>query len=108
MIKEVAERLGVSSETLASWEKGLKVPRARYLPEIIEFLGYVPYKQPRIFGDWIHMVRRTLGMTQKEFARYISVDNSTVFAWEMGRRKPTKGSREKLRKLEPLYACHTS
>ena len=42
--KEAADRLGVSSKTLGSWEKGVTFPPADKIPAICELYG-VPYDQ---------------------------------------------------------------
>ncbi|MCH8217916.1 MAG: helix-turn-helix transcriptional regulator [Planctomycetes bacterium] len=37
-----ATRLGVSDCTLRNWEKNHYSPKTKYLPKIIQFLGYTP------------------------------------------------------------------
>jgi DNA-binding XRE family transcriptional regulator len=60
--REVAERVGVSSETYLSWEKHAKSPEIWHWPKIINFLGYDPYPNPardRV-SDEIEWARRRL------------------------------------------------
>ena len=58
------------------------------MPSIIRFLGYNPL--PPAIGRAERLVqgRRTLGLSQKEAAREMHVDPSTLARWERGEREP--------------------
>jgi transcriptional regulator with XRE-family HTH domain len=43
--KKLAEIIGVTEASIWNWEHGTK-PELRYMPKIIEFLGYVPFESP--------------------------------------------------------------
>jgi transcriptional regulator with XRE-family HTH domain len=43
--RQVAEIIGVSESTVWHWERGIE-PELRYMPKIIEFLGYSPFTCP--------------------------------------------------------------
>ena len=87
--KEVARRLGVDQATVWNWERNRYPPRFRYLPKIIEFLGYVPqYSKTGTLAERLVTSRRLLGISQKVLARLLEVDQSTLAKWEQGRRKP--------------------
>ena len=59
------------------------------MPKVIEFLGYVPFeKNPETLGEKIVYNRRLKGMTQKELARQIGVDPTTLARWERRNRVP--------------------
>jgi len=59
------------------------------MPEIIKFLGYVPSnKKPKTLGERIVHCRRLAGITQKELAHRLSVDQSTLARWERKEREP--------------------
>ncbi len=45
--KDVAALLKVNEFTVCGWENDKKAPTVRYLPRIIEFLGYYPFPAPR-------------------------------------------------------------
>lgn len=49
--KAVAERLGLDECTIGNWEKDRTCPAVRYLPRLIEYLGYDPFPTPQSFGD---------------------------------------------------------
>jgi transcriptional regulator with XRE-family HTH domain len=99
MQREVAERIGVDLTTYRNWERNHTSPRTRYLPAVIRFLGYTPYEPPESFGDWLRMVRRSAGLTQKQLAARIGVDPSTVRGWEAGLHKAGEGSFRKIDRL---------
>ena len=40
--KQVADQIGVHELTITNWEVNATVPEVRYMPVIIEFLGYNP------------------------------------------------------------------
>ena len=89
--REVAERLGVHKDTTHNWEDNRKSPQLRFLPRIIEFVGYVPkYTTPHTLGERIVVARRLLGLTQKELARRLGIDLSTLGRWERDEGRPSK------------------
>ena len=45
--KDVAALLRVKEFTVCGWEKNKKTPAVRYLPRIIQFLGYYPFDEPQ-------------------------------------------------------------
>jgi transcriptional regulator with XRE-family HTH domain len=87
--KEVAERFGTTVCTVRNWEKNRSTPSLPFIPSIIQFLGYVPYDtQTQDFGKKIAANRRLLGLSQKDLARLIGVDPSTIRLWEKGKHRP--------------------
>ena len=40
------------------------------------------------FGEFIRKKRRILGMNQRDFARYVGVNNNTISQWELGATSP--------------------
>ena len=101
--REVAGRLGVHKDTIYNWEGNRKSPQLRFVPRIIAFLGYVPeYTTPRTLGERILIARRLLGLTQKELARWLGIDPSTLGRWERNEGKPSR------KLLERLNAFFTS
>ena len=83
--------------TICNWETNRTSPQLRFIPKIITFLGYVPYDtQSGTLGKRIVAYRRVMGITQKEFARRLGIDPSTLARWETGRGQPSKKLRERL------------
>jgi transcriptional regulator with XRE-family HTH domain len=89
--KDVAKRLGADETSVWNWEKNRSSPALRFVPRIIEFLGYVPDDtQPETLGQRIVAFRRLRGLTQKELARRLAVDPSTISGWERGEHQPSR------------------
>ena len=100
--REVAEKLGVTKDSIHNWETNRKSPQLRFVPRIIEFLGYVPYDtQSEALGKRIVVRRRRLGLTQKELARRLGVDPSTLGRWERSEGRPSKRLLERMKALLP-------
>ena len=89
--KEVAQRLGVDTDSVTNWEKGRSSPRLHLVPKIIEFLGYMPFADKSDgwnLGERIVQLRRSLGIRQDQLARQLGVDLSTLARWERGEGHP--------------------
>lgn len=85
--EELATQLGVNPWTVGNWETGTTKPVLRFIPRIIEFLGYDPEPpNPVTTADCLKAKRRELGWSQKEAARYLGIDPSTWSSWECGGR----------------------
>ena len=95
--KEVAIILGADGATITNWELNHNFPQLRFIPTIIEFLGYWPYDTPGDnLGQEIIAKRIKLGLTQKELALLLDVDPSTLGRWEQGRGQPLLKHRKRL------------
>ena len=69
------------------------------MPGIIHFLGYVPFQVGDSIPEQLKAYRRVYGLSQRQLADALGVDDSTVRTWETGRNRP---SRENCRRLEKL------
>ena len=77
--------------TICNWEINRTSPQLYLIPRIIAFLGYIPYDtQSGTLGKRIVACRRTMGLTQKELARRLDVDPSTLRRWETGGERPSR------------------
>jgi transcriptional regulator with XRE-family HTH domain len=97
--KDVARCLGVTTDSVAYWENNRNQPSLRMIPRIIGFLGYDPFQNDSdslSLGERVVRVRQRLGITQKDLARRLGVDPSTLAHWEYGRRQPTPENRARL------------
>jgi transcriptional regulator with XRE-family HTH domain len=89
--KDVAKRLGADEASVWNWEKNRSSPALRFVPRIIEFLGYVPDDTKlESLGQRIVAFRRLRGLTQKELAQRLGVDPSTIASWERGDHQPSR------------------
>lgn len=81
--REAAELFGISYAMVVHWEKGHFWPRHRYWPAIYRFLGYDPESEPKMRGEKTHRLRQLLGWNQKQLARYLAIDPTNLWYWEV-------------------------
>jgi transcriptional regulator with XRE-family HTH domain len=86
---DVAELIGCDEMTVVNWEKGYASPRIYHMPKVVEFLGFNPLPKSDKLSQRLVNHRNVLGMTQKEFARQLGIDPSTLARWERHERVPT-------------------
>lgn len=87
--REVTEQFGVNFKTYENWERGTNEPEVRFWPVVIRFLGYDPSPPPASLPERIEGALRREGISQRELARKLGLDPSTVQAWEANQvRKP--------------------
>ena len=87
--EQVAEQIGVHEMTITNWEVNATVPEVRYVPAIIQFLGYNPLSAAGSIPERLAMARRALGLSQRKMAKKLGVDPATLMGWETGRHRPT-------------------
>ena len=92
--KQVADQIGVHEITISTWECNATVPEVRYMPAIIQFLGYNPLPVANSLLERLATARRVLGLSQRKMAEQLDVDPATLLGWEAGRHHPTKKSLE--------------
>lgn len=78
---EVAKMLNVDTESITNWELNHTKPQIQYIPRIISFLGY----SPDVIQNPIIRYRTERGITQKELARILDIDPTTLARIEGGR-----------------------
>jgi len=84
--KDVAATIGVDTCTITNWEKGRSEPELRFIPKIVNFLGYEPGGlKPVTLGERIKWYRYMRGISQEELARQIGIDPTTLSRLERGR-----------------------
>ena len=86
--REVAEQIGVVVASICNWEANESQPDFRWIPAVIRFLGYNPLPAAETTPERLVRHRTTLGLSQKETAREIGVDQGTLAPWERGEREP--------------------
>lgn len=95
--KDVAGELTVSGFTLGHWEKGLTAPPVKYYPAILKFLGYDPRPTPESLGERLIHARETMGLSRRQLAARLDVDEGSLAHWE---REDNHPSRRCLLKLQ--------
>ena len=95
--RDVAQILAVDKMSVCNWEVNRTSPALRFVPRIVEFLGYAPDDtQAESLGQQIVAVRRSLGISQKKLAEELDVDPSTLGRWERGKGRPSRKLGERL------------
>jgi len=93
----MADKLAVDAMTICNWEINRTSPQLSLIPRIIAFLGYIPHDTlSGTLGKRIVAYRRVMGITQKELARRLGVDPSTLRRWETGTGQPSQKHRKRL------------
>jgi len=85
--------------TITNWEVNATVPEVRFMPAIIQFLGYNPIPAANSLADRLAAARRALGLSQRKMAGKLGVDPATLMGWEAGRHQPTGRSIELIGKV---------
>jgi len=100
---EVAKRFHVHATTVRYWETNRVAPGLRVMPWIIHFLGYALYKLEQPFSERLRVRRQALGLSQKELADAVRINESTLGRWESGRSRPRQTS---LNTLEAFFRSY--
>jgi DNA-binding XRE family transcriptional regulator len=81
-------------------EKNRSIPQIQFFPNIIQFLGYLPFSfdQTTLAGK-LKTYRHLKGISQKKLGRMLNVDGATVSSWEQGESQPYKRAIEKINTL---------
>jgi transcriptional regulator with XRE-family HTH domain len=90
--KHVGEAVGVDGLTITNWERNATVPAIRYMPAIIQFLGYDPFPPANSFTARLIATRKALGLSQVKMAGKLGVDPATLQSWEAGQHRPSPKS----------------
>jgi len=98
--EDVAEQIGVSEASIYNWERNVNSPQLHQLPSVIHFLGYNPLPAPESLAEKLLLSRKLLGITQKEMAKRLGIDPTTLARLERG--KSRRLFSKTLKKLAPL------
>ena len=92
--KQVARQIGVTTCTIMYWETNRVAPALRFIPSIIEFLGYDPTEKtnPQSLAEGLRAHRKRLGLSRKKLAALLGIDQSTLASWEREKHRPTRES----------------
>ncbi len=80
--EEVGARVGASVYAVRNWENNMEIPRPKYWPKIVSFLGYDPkVKTKEFYGERIREYLNSQGISRKELARRVGVTPQAVHRW---------------------------
>jgi transposase len=76
--REVAERMGVSTDTVVNWEKDNTKPVAAQFKPVVVFLGYDPTPEPQTLAERVEAKQRRLGASLAQVARHLGWDPGSL------------------------------
>lgn len=95
----VAARIGCGTSTLKHWEAQAEVPQPRYVPAIVNFIGFVPWArtpyQPTR-GEAAGAARELQGLTQQGLAQRSGVSTWTISKLETNAGRVMSGMIERI------------
>ncbi|MCL5268045.1 MAG: helix-turn-helix domain-containing protein [Bacteroidetes bacterium] len=99
--REVAAQLQVDVMSVVGWEAGDHEPLIRQIQKIIEFLGYIPGNlfPSSTLNQKITRSRLLHGMTRKQLAIQLGMDEATLRRLEAGTGKHSAGTLKKISDL---------
>lgn len=103
--KEVADRLGLDQSTVGNWEKDRTYPAVRFLPRLIEYLGYDPLPKPKTIGERLRFKREAMGLSRKRLAVLLGIDDGTLQRYELGVWRAGPRNREILQRFLSEPTC---
>lgn len=93
--KGVAARLDVTTSTVWNWENRGSVD-LRFIPRVIEFLGYNPIPQPEDLLERLAWYKQVNGLTLEQLGVEMGRDPEQLADWLSGRHKPFWRNLEKI------------
>jgi transcriptional regulator with XRE-family HTH domain len=90
--KHVAKAVGVGVCTVNNWEQNHSEPEIRYIPAIIEFLGYNPRPEPEGTLERLEWFRWSHGLSIERLGAVMKRDPEQLSDWLSRRHKPFKKS----------------
>jgi transcriptional regulator with XRE-family HTH domain len=97
--RDVAERIGVTASTVNNWESGRMEPGIRHLPQIIDYLGYVPFECPEDILGRLLFFKKLKGLNYEKLGEATGIHFELIEDWATGRTKPTKRNIERIRRF---------
>jgi DNA-binding transcriptional regulator YiaG len=78
LFQRQVEEIGADVCLLRNWEANRSKPTVELMPAIIRFLGCNPLPPGSTWAERLVASRKTIGISQKEYARRLGVDQSTL------------------------------
>jgi transcriptional regulator with XRE-family HTH domain len=96
--KDVAKRIGVTSSTIWNWEHEWSI-ELRYMPRVIEFLGYNPVPCPEDLLERLTWFKLANGLTFEDLGTMMGRSSEQLADWLSGRRNPCRRNRKEIEKF---------
>ncbi|MBU5639085.1 helix-turn-helix domain-containing protein [Geomonas sp. Red69] len=89
--RETAIRIGVKKDTIYNWEHGVE-PELRFIPKIIDFLGYIPLDCPKDPLGRLGYYKFINGLSYEGLGARTGIHFEQLRAWLTGKTKPSEKS----------------
>ncbi len=100
--KDVAVQIGVTASTIWNWEHGWTID-LRYMPRVIEFLGYNPIPYPVNIIERLRWYKHVNGLTLEQLGAEMGRDPKQLSDWLSGRNNPCRRNQEE---VELFFSGH--
>jgi len=90
--------IGVSESTVWNWEHGTE-PELRYIPRILEFIGYIPFECPEDPVEKLRYYKLINGLSYERLGRLMRRDPEQLTDWLSGRVSPCRENRQMIAKF---------
>ncbi len=82
---EAADQLGFDGHVLWGWTSNRKKVHLKFIPRVIEWLGYDPFPEPESLGVSLRNHRMAAGLSQETLGKLLGIRASTIGEFERGR-----------------------
>jgi len=100
--RKLAAKIGVTKETIGSWERGVTKPRGEHFDRLFAFFEKHHAKISEICnvtGPFLRELRESYGLSQKQFASILGVSKATIGNWERKVHEPDFSYQKKLKRI---------
>jgi DNA-binding transcriptional regulator YiaG len=99
---QLAAYIGVTKETIRSWENGITKPNFYNFLKLCSFFDKNKTEIAKVYkitGGSLREFRESFGLSQRQLAEFLGVSNVTISSWERKKNKPDFFYQRKLREI---------
>jgi transcriptional regulator with XRE-family HTH domain len=104
--RDVAGIIGVTECTIYNWENGERKPGTKYIPRIIDFLGYTPFECPGDILGRLSYFKRIKGLTFRGLGELMGRDHEQLADWLSSQKKPYPRNLESINQFLLKHGLH--
>jgi len=104
--RNVAGIIGVTECTIYNWENGERKPETKYIPRIIDFLGYIPFECPGDILGRLSYFKRIKGLTFRGLEKLMGRDHEQLSNWLSSQKKPCPRNLESINQFLLKHGLH--
>jgi transcriptional regulator with XRE-family HTH domain len=84
---DASRHIGVTESTVWNWEHGGE-PELIHMPQIISFLGYIPFEMPQDPIGRLNYLKKLRGLSYEKLGKSMKRDPEQLTGWLSGRITP--------------------